>query len=262
MSGPKEAKKQNIDMIKSETLDLDRAVERRRLTGGLVLSAIGRFFQIVICSAALVVSSPLFLFIAIMVKLNSPGPVFYMGTRVGQNNRIYKLLKFRTLPVQYETSVGDRVLTQNERINGLFAAIVVRSKLDELPQLINVVKGEMSFVGPRPVRPIIYSKYSKEVQGYARKFMVKPGITGLAQIIGGYYMAPAQKHKYDILYIENKSLFLDVKIVILTLLVLMFSRRIMRLRLVDRLLGFELNVAKDEIEPTVDAYNHVTGATK
>ena len=155
--------------------------------------------------------------------------------------------------------MGDRILTQKERINGLFAALVVRSKLDELPQLINVVKGDMNFVGPRPVRPVIYSKYSKEIQGYNKKFSVKPGITGLAQIIGGYYMDPCLKHKYDMLYIKNRSLRLDLKIMFLTFMVLVISRRVMKWRITEMFLGFELGVSTNEIEPTDDAYKSITG---
>ncbi len=216
-------------------------------------------FQILLSAAGLIVFSPLFLVVAILVKINSPGPVFYRGARIGKGNTLYKLVKFRTLPVQYEQSVGDRVLTQKERINGLFAAIVVRSKLDELPQLINVIKGDMNFVGPRPVRPIIYSKYSKTIPGYNRKFAVKPGITGLAQIIGGYYMDPRKKHKYDMLYMERRCLLLDMKLIALTFLTLVLSRRIMKLKITERFLGFELGVDEDELEPTADDYKNVTG---
>lgn len=221
---------------------------------------VGRGIEFCVSLAGLIVLSPLFLVVSVMVKLNSPGPVFYRGTRVGLGNTIYRLIKFRTLPVQYETSVGDRILTQKERISGLFASLVVRSKLDELPQLINVVRGDMALVGPRPVRPIIYQKYSREIQGYAKKFSVKPGITGLAQIVGGYYMAPALKHKYDMLYIRHRSTALDIKLLVLTFLVLVFSRRIMKWALVARALGFELDVKSEEIEPTEEQYKHVTGA--
>ena len=221
--------------------------------------AIFRVFQITLSLFGLILSSPLFIVVSIMVKLNSPGPVFYRGTRIGKGNVIYKLIKFRTLPVQYEQSVGDRVLTQNERINGLFAALVVRSKLDELPQLLNVVKGDMNFVGPRPVRPVIYSKYSQIVPGYNRKFAVKPGITGLAQIIGGYYMDPQRKHKYDMLYLKHRSLLLDMKLIFLTFLVLVLSRRVMKWRLTERFLGFALGVHQDELEPSEEDYKKVTG---
>jgi len=216
-------------------------------------------FQVAVSSVGLFIMSPLFIVVSIMVKLNSAGPVFYKGTRIGKGNTLYKLIKFRTLPVQYEQSVGDRILTQNERINGLFAAIVVRSKLDELPQLLNVIKGEMNFVGPRPVRPIIYSKYSKNVPGYNKKFAIKPGITGLAQIIGGYYMDPRKKHKYDMLYMRHRSVMLDLKLIFLTFMVLIISRRVMKWKVTERFLGFELGVDHEEIEPTVEAYKDVTG---
>ena len=245
------AHKQDTQVFRFETFDVP--------TRSRVMDLIFRVFQMLVSMAGFFVFWPLFVVVSIMVKYNSPGPVFYRGTRIGKNNTLYKLIKFRTLPVQYEQSVGDRVLTQNERINGLFAALVVRSKLDELPQLLNVIKGDMNFVGPRPVRPVIYSKYSKDISGYNRKFVVRPGITGLAQIIGGYYMDPHLKHKYDMLYIKHRSLALDLKIMFLTFLVLILSRRVMKWRITERFLGFELGVQREEIDPTAEAYKNVTG---
>lgn len=233
----------------------ESSISRRSLR-----SFLGRGAEILVSLIGLVVLSPLFIVVSVMVKLNSPGPVFYRGTRVGIGNSVYRLIKFRTLPVQYETSVGDRILTQKERISGLFASLVVRSKLDELPQLINVLRGDMSLVGPRPVRPIIYQKYSREITGYAKKFSVKPGISGLAQIVGGYYMAPALKHKYDMLYIQHRSTALDIKLILLTFIVLVFSRRMMKWPIIESFLGFKLDVRSEEIEPTEEQYNHVTGA--
>jgi lipopolysaccharide/colanic/teichoic acid biosynthesis glycosyltransferase len=220
--------------------------------------AFARFFQIVLCSVLLVLISPLLILVAVLVEINSPGPFFYYGTRVGRGSTLYKVLKFRTLPVQYENMVGSRILTPKERTNGVIPSIITRAKLDELPQIINVIKGEMAFVGPRPVRPVIVSKYTKEIPGYSKKFAVKPGMTGLAQIIGGYYMAPADKHKYDLLYMKHISVFLDLKIIFLTFVVLVLGRRIMKSKIIERFLGFNLNVRKEEIEPTQEVFKKVT----
>ncbi|MEW5946633.1 MAG: sugar transferase [bacterium] len=215
-------------------------------------------FQICFSLTALIVFSPLFLLVAALVKLNSPGPFFYRGARVGLENSVFRVIKFRTLPLRYEERVGSRLLTERERYNGVLAAIIVRLKLDEMPQLLNVLMGDMALVGPRPIRPVFYSRYVREIPGYAKRFQVKPGITGLAQIVGGYYMDPGDKLKYDLLYIQNKGLILDIKIMFLTILTLVFTRRIMGLSIVRRFLGIPIAVNGDDIVPSMETYGKVT----
>lgn len=217
-----------------------------------------RLFQIFFSTAALFFLSPLFALVSLLVIINSPGPVFYRGARVGKDNTVFRLIKFRTLPVRYEERVGRRLLTEKERYSGIIANLIIRLKLDEIPQLINVIRGEMALVGPRPVRPVFYSKYSKEIPGYAKRFQVKPGITGLAQIIGGYYMAPEDKLKYDLLYVQNKSIAFDMKIIFLTTLTLMLSRNIMRSLVVGKFLKVHIDIEDKEIVPTKDVYDKVT----
>lgn len=224
-----------------------------------VRNAVGRIFQVVFCSLIMLFISPLLIFVAILVEINSPGPFFYYGTRVGRGRSVFKVMKFRTLPVQYENMVGSRILSPKERTSGVIPSVITRVKLDELPQLINILKGEMSFVGPRPVRPVIVTKYSQEIPGYSKKFAVKPGLTGLAQIVGGYYMDPADKHKYDMLYIRNMSTALDLKIMFLTFAVLVIGRRIMKMRLIEWFFGFELGVKQEEIDQTDEVLEKVTG---
>jgi len=214
--------------------------------------------QALVAGVIIIVTLPIQGFIALMILVGSGLPVIYRGPRVGLDNSIFKLRKFRTLPDKYEYSVGSRLLTDKERNRSFLTKLIVRMKLDELPQLYNVVKGEMALVGPRPVRPALYTRYRKEIPHYGVKLRVRPGITGLAQIIGGYYMAPKDKHYYDVIYVQNKSLALDFKILALTFLALIFSRKIMKTDLVKRFLGLEMKVKSSHVEPPDEVVNEVT----
>jgi lipopolysaccharide/colanic/teichoic acid biosynthesis glycosyltransferase len=174
--------------------------------------------EVVISALALALFSPLFGVIALLIKLTSRGPVFYRGERVGQGFRPFTIYKFRTMLVGTETQIGARLLGTHERY--LFCTplgrLLKRTKLDELPQLLNVVKGEMRLVGPRPVRPVFIKRLLEEVPGYAERFQVPPGITGIAQLRGGYYTSPRNKLRYDLAYIRNRSALLDLRLLILT----------------------------------------------
>lgn len=198
-------------------------------------------FQRIIAATAIVILSPLYLLAAILVKLNSSGPVLYRGVRVGKDKQMFNIYKFRTLPANYESQVGCRILASKERHTDTISHILIRTKLDELPQLWNVVLGDMAIVGPRPMRPIIYKRYSQAIVNFDKRLEVIPGITGLAQIIGGYYMDQELKQKYDNLYIDQRNFHLDIKIIILTFIVLVFSMEIMKAPLVELFLKLPLN---------------------
>jgi lipopolysaccharide/colanic/teichoic acid biosynthesis glycosyltransferase len=172
---------------------------------------------------ALVLLSPLFAAIAICIKASSRGPVFYRGTRVGADLRPFTIYKFRTMLEGTESQVGARLLTneQKDRFCTPVGRILKRTKLDELPQLVNVLKGEMRLVGPRPVRPVFIDALVREVPCYALRFLVPPGVTGIAQLRGGYYTSPRNKLRYDLAYIRNRSLLLDFRVLVLTVVKVM-----------------------------------------
>jgi lipopolysaccharide/colanic/teichoic acid biosynthesis glycosyltransferase len=169
------------------------------------------------------VALPLIGLAALAVKLTSPGPVFYTQTRVGLNGRRYKIYKIRTMRHNCEVESGVRWARKNDdRVFGVGRLLRV-THLDELPQLFNVLRGEMSLVGPRPERPeVIQAKGLEQVvPGYRHRLLVKPGVTGLAQL-----QLPADsdltsvRHKvvYDLYYVQHQSLLLDVRLVLATLL--------------------------------------------
>lgn len=165
----------------------------------------------------LVAISPLFLLIAMVVKLSSRGPIFYKQKRIGWSGREFEMLKFRTMPVNAEEKTGPVWSTQNDTRATWLGKFLRRASLDELPQFINVLKGDMSIVGPRPERKIFVDEFKTKVPGYMQKHLVKAGITGWAQVNGWRGNTSLEKRiEFDLYYIENWSLSFDIKIILLT----------------------------------------------
>jgi lipopolysaccharide/colanic/teichoic acid biosynthesis glycosyltransferase len=181
-------------------------------------SAVSRLIQVMLCLGGLIVLSPVLLLVALAVRLSSPGPVFYRGERVGKDERIFHIFKFRTLVTGAETRIGARLLNEGDQLYTPIGKFLKKWKLDEFPQLLNVVNGDMSLVGPRPVRPVFLETLKGEIRDYASRFQVRPGITGLAQLRGGYWTEPRNKLRYELVYIRNRSLLMDVKLIVLTFL--------------------------------------------
>ena len=164
----------------------------------------------------LMLLSPLAFVIAIAIKLTSPGPILYRGKRLGRGAEVFTIYKFRTLEVGAEQRIGARLLEHSDGLYTRIGRMLKRAKLDEIPQLFNVILGNMNLVGPRPVRPIFLETLSREIPNYIRRFAVNPGMTGLAQVRGGYFTHPRDKLRYDEIYIRNRSWWLDVRLVTLT----------------------------------------------
>ncbi len=157
--------------------------------------------------------------IAVGIKLTSEGPVLYRGDRLGRGGRVFTIYKFRTLRRGAEQEIGARLLRPEERATHAtpFGRFLKRSKLDEMPQLINVIRGEMRLVGPRPIRPIFLDALRRDPASLEAALSVPPGLTGIAQVRGGYYTSPRAKLRYSLSYVRNRSLWLDLKIILLTL---------------------------------------------
>ena len=161
---------------------------------------------------------------AVLVKVTSPGPVFYRQERVGRGLRPFDLWKLRTMAADAERDTGE-VLAQPDdpRLTPVGGALR-RLRLDELPQLVNVLNGTMSLVGPRPERPGFVRRYLAEVPGYAERFSSPPGLSGLAQVNGDYRSSPQNKLRYDLAYMANWSLWLDLSILFRTIKIVLTSR--------------------------------------
>ncbi len=171
-----------------------------------------------IASLILLLISPLLLLIALAVKLSSPGPVFYRQERLSWNGRRFQMLKFRSMPVNIEATSGPKWASAGESRATPVGAFLRKTSLDELPQFWNVLRGDMSIVGPRPERPVFVQQFKDEIPSYMQKHMVKAGITGWAQVNGWRGDTDlAQRIEHDLYYIENWSLWLDLKIIVMTL---------------------------------------------
>jgi exopolysaccharide biosynthesis polyprenyl glycosylphosphotransferase len=167
----------------------------------------------------LLLFSPLFLIIALLIKISTPNaPVFYHQQRMTKNNQIFKMVKFRTMHLHAEADTGPILAPNNDPRLIKYGHFLRTTGLDELPQLYNILLGQMSFVGPRPERPFFIKKFQNENPYYNLRHLVKGGLTGLAQINGRTFLSnqPAHKIKYDIYYIKNWSFLLDLKIILKT----------------------------------------------
>jgi len=181
-----------------------------------VYTLVTRLYNLLAAGLGLLLLSPLLAVLALAVKLTSPGPILYRGLRVGLHEKPYEILKFRTMLVGAEAKIGARLVEQGEDHFTRIGKLLRKYRLDELPQLINVLRGEMNLVGPRPLRPIFLEEHKRTIPGYAKRFLVRPGITGQAQVRGGYYTSPRAKLRYDMLYIAHRSVGFDLKLILLT----------------------------------------------
>jgi len=159
---------------------------------------------------------PAVVVLGLLIKLESPGPLFYRGRRVGKDGKIFTMYKLRTLRHGVESQIGVHLLQENSDHFTKVGRVVRRTKLDEIPQFWNVMKGDMTIIGPRPVRPIRARLFLKTIPGFRQVFQVKPGISGLSQVMADYYDPAETKFQYDLEYIQSRSLWLDVKLVFLT----------------------------------------------
>ncbi len=180
--------------------------------------AVKRTIDIVFSGLVLVLFSPLVAVIAVSVKLSSPGPVYYRQTRMGLNGKKFQMLKFRSMPVDAEKETGAVWAKRDEGRATRVGAFLRRTSLDELPQFINVLKGDMSIVGPRPERPVFIEEFRDQVPKYMLRHKMKAGITGWAQVNGWRGNTSISKRiEFDIYYIRHWSLRLDLKIMLMTI---------------------------------------------
>lgn len=179
-----------------------------------------RTFDIAVSTIGIVITLPLMFFAACFVGLTTRGPVIYKQTRLTAKNRQFNVLKFRTMYEGSENETGPVLSSDRDTRITIVGRVLRNLRIDELPQLFNVLKGDMSFVGPRPERPFFVEQFSKEIPEYAHRYLVKAGITGYAQIYGKYDTSPVDKLKYDLLYIKDYNLLLDIKLILQTVKVL------------------------------------------
>ncbi len=177
-----------------------------------------RSMDIAISLPALIALSPFFFLVAVLIRMDSPGPIFYMQKRVGMDGRVFWMFKFRTMKADAEAESGPGWSKEEDPRVTRLGDMLRKSSLDEVPQLINVLKGEMSLVGPRPERPFYVEKFEKGIPRYMERHKVKSGMSGWAQVNGlRGDTSISERLQYDLYYIENWSIWFDFKIVILTI---------------------------------------------
>ena len=177
-----------------------------------------RAADIIFSLIAILIISPLMLIIAVVIKLTSNGPVFYRQTRMGLDGKVFQMLKFRSMRTDAEKETGPVWTGAGDARRTKFGSFLRKTSLDELPQFFNVLKGNMSIVGPRPERPVFIEQFKKNIPGYMLRHKMKAGITGWAQVNGWRGDTDLKKRiEYDLYYIENWSLSLDIKIMWLTI---------------------------------------------
>lgn len=186
-----------------------------------------RITDIVVSIIILSVTAPLWIFIVAAIKLNSPGPLVYSQERVGKDGKIFKMHKFRTMYKDAEAKTGPVWATSNDPRVTSVGRFLRKTRLDEIPQFFDVLRGDMSLVGPRPERPYFVEMLAKEIPLYKRRLAVKPGITGWAQIKQGYDTSiddVKAKVRYDLFYIENMSFRMDIKILLMTFYIMLAGK--------------------------------------
>ena len=176
-----------------------------------------RALDLVLCSIAMVVAAPVMLIVAAAIKLEDSGPVFFKQKRLTKYGREFEILRFRSMIVDAEKYAGAVLATDNDPRITKVGKVIRAMRLDELPQILNILKGDMSIVGPRPERKVIAEEYYKDIPEFAYRLKVRGGLTGYAQIYGKYNTSAYDKLRLDLMYIENYSLLMDIKLIILTL---------------------------------------------
>ena len=186
---------------------------------------IKRIFDVIFVIVVSIIISPLLILVAIGVKLTSPGPVIYKQERVGENGRVFMIYKFRSMTIENEYIDDQKWTQKNDPRVTNFGKFIRRTSIDELPQFYNILKGDMSLIGPRPERPYFVRKFRESVPKYMIKHHVRPGMAGWAQI-NGYRgnTSIVERIKYDIFYVENWSIWLDIKIFLRTIPMLLFDQ--------------------------------------
>ena len=175
-----------------------------------------RILDLLMALAAFVIALPFMIITAIAIKAYDGGPVFYRQKRLTTGGREFYVYKFRSMIVGAEKKSGAVLASENDKRITPVGKLIRKIRFDELPQLINIIKGDMSFVGPRPERPEIAAKYEQTMPEFKYRLKTKAGLTGYAQVMGKYNTTPYDKLKMDLMYIERQSLLLDLRIMLMT----------------------------------------------
>ncbi|SDW42954.1 exopolysaccharide biosynthesis polyprenyl glycosylphosphotransferase [Marininema mesophilum] len=183
-------------------------------------SLVKRGMEIAFSIGLLLFTLPALVLTAIAIKIETKGSIFYKQERVGQNGRRFHIIKLRSMRTDAEKNGPQWAAKDDPRVTGV-GRFIRKTRIDEVPQLINVLQGDMSLIGPRPERQVFTEKFCQEIPEFKQRLLVKPGLTGWAQVNGGYDATPEEKFSMDMYYIERQSLSLDFKILYRTVWVVL-----------------------------------------
>jgi len=190
-----------------------------KLPKKLFYSLIKRLFDLTISLLGIIILSIPMLMLVLIIRKSSECSAIFSQERLGKNGKQFKMYKFRSMIPDAEKDGAQWAEIDDERVTKI-GRILRKTRMDELPQMFNILRGDMSFVGPRPERDIFYEEFEKYIHGFKQRLMVKPGLTGWAQVNGGYDLSPEEKIIYDIYYMKNRSLVMDIKCLIKTVSVI------------------------------------------
>jgi lipopolysaccharide/colanic/teichoic acid biosynthesis glycosyltransferase len=182
-------------------------------------SVFKRSMDIIISFIMLLLLSPILVLLCILIPIDSAGAPFFHQQRLGRNGKSFKVIKLRSMALDAEKNGPIWASKEDSRVTKV-GAFLRRTRFDEVPQFFNVLKGEMSLIGPRPERAYFYKEFDKILPNFKTRLLVKPGLTGWAQVNGGYDLTPKEKLTFDLYYIQHRSISLDIKILILTLVII------------------------------------------
>ena len=202
-----------INLEDSET----KFVENVLVKDSFIYKIYTRTLDIISSLLGLFIGTPLVIIFGLLIKLEDGGPIFYKQERLGKDEKRFFIYKLRSMRVDAEKIGGAQWAQKNDPRITKVGNFIRKTRIDEIPQLVNILKGDMSLIGPRPERPELTYQFDNEIPGFLLRTTVKPGLTGLAQVNGGYEISPEEKLKWDMEYIKNRNILMDIKIVFATI---------------------------------------------
>ena len=196
------------------------SIDYSNVNGNILFDIYQRVLDIVLSVIGLLIGIPLMVIFGILIKVEDNGPITYKQERLGKGGKKFYIYKLRSMRTDAEKFGAQWAEKDDPRITKV-GKFIRKTRIDEIPQLFNILKGDMSIIGPRPERPSFTEEFNQEIPGFINRLAVKPGLTGWAQVNGGYEITPEEKLKEDIFYIKNRSILLDLKILFKTVQVVL-----------------------------------------
>ena len=196
------------------------SIDYSNVNGNMLFDIYQRVLDIVLSVIGILIGIPLMIVFGILIKVEDNGPITYKQERLGKGGKKFYIYKLRSMRTDAEKFGAQWAEKDDPRITKV-GKFIRKTRIDEIPQLFNILKGDMSIIGPRPERPSFTEEFNQEIPGFINRLAVKPGLTGWAQVNGGYEITPREKLIEDIYYIENRSVLLDLKILFKTIKVVL-----------------------------------------